>query len=166
MSSWEALKPGVTRERLGVGPEEVMERNAAIVYGRLTQVGFGAKPLRHSLNYEAITGVIRSVGPVAGACSAPPAARRLRGWRFDDGVRRRLRTLESRQSGRGQIVDAAMTDGVLRRVSVFYGMQASGMHTTEMAPTSSMAGPPSMPSTNVPMAATCPSLRSSRISMP
>ena len=64
----EAFRPGVT-ERLGVGPEEVMERNPAIVYGRLTgwgQHGPLAHSAGHSLNYEAITGVIRSVGPVGG----------------------------------------------------------------------------------------------------
>ena len=39
---------------------------------------------------------------------------------------------EAKQSGQGQVVDAAMTDGVASLASVFYGLQASGMHTTEL----------------------------------
>ena len=60
-----------------------------------------------------------------------------------------------------------MTDGVASlAASAFYGMQASGMHTTEIGTNLFDGGAPFMPSTNVPMAATCPSLRSSRISTP
>ena len=39
---------------------------------------------------------------------------------------------EAKQSGKGQVIDVAMTDGVASLASVFYGMQASGMHTTEI----------------------------------
>ncbi|MEZ5247384.1 MAG: CaiB/BaiF CoA-transferase family protein [Acidimicrobiales bacterium] len=131
----EAFRPGVA-ERLGVGPEHVMDRNPAIVYGRLTgwgQTGALASSAGHSLNYEAITGVIRSVGPVGGP---PVPLLQLLGDFAGGGLTLAFGVVcalwEAKQSGRGQVVDAAMTDGVASLASVFYGMQASGMHTTEL----------------------------------
>ncbi|MFT5200861.1 MAG: alpha-methylacyl-CoA racemase [Candidatus Aldehydirespiratoraceae bacterium] len=131
----EAFRPGVA-ERLGVGPEEVMARNEAIVYGRLTgwgQTGVLSHSAGHSLNYEAITGVIRSVGPTGGP---PVPLLQLLGDFAGGGLTMAFGVMcalwESRQSGKGQVVDAAMTDGVASLASVFYGMQASGMHTTEI----------------------------------
>src|SRR5207302_6465433 len=64
----EAMRPGVA-ERLGVGPETAMARNPRLVYGRLTgwgQEGPLAQSAAHSINYEAITGAIGSIGPVGG----------------------------------------------------------------------------------------------------
>ena len=60
----EAFRPGVV-ERLGVGPDDVLGRNPRIVYGRLTgwgQDGPLARHAGHSLNYEAVTGVIHAIG--------------------------------------------------------------------------------------------------------
>ena len=60
----EAFRPGVV-ERLGVGPDDVLGRNPRIVYGRLTgwgQDGPLAQQAGHSLNYEAVTGVIHAIG--------------------------------------------------------------------------------------------------------
>lgn len=131
----EAFRPGVT-ERLGVGPDEVMARNPAIVYGRLTgwgQTGVLAPSAGHSLNYEAITGVIGSVGPAGGP---PVPVMQLLGDFAGGGLTMAFGVMcalwEAKQSGRGQVVDAAMTDGVASLASVFYGMQASGMHTTDL----------------------------------
>lgn len=131
----EAFRPGVA-ERLGVGPDEVMGVNPAIVYGRLTgwgQSGELASSAGHSLNYEAITGVIRSVGPVGG----PPVPQlQLLGDFAGGGLTLAFGVVcalwEARASGEGQVIDAAMTDGVASLASVFYGMQASGMHTTDI----------------------------------
>ena len=70
----ESFRPGVV-ERLGVGPEAAMARNPGLVYGRLT--GWGQEgPLAptaagHSLNYEAITGVIRAIGRPGQSAAAP-----------------------------------------------------------------------------------------------
>jgi alpha-methylacyl-CoA racemase len=131
----EAFRPGVA-ERLGVGPEEVMSRNPAMVYGRLTgwgQTGPLATSAGHSLNYEAITGVIRSIGPAGGP---PVPVLQLLGDFAGGGLTLAFGVVcalwEAKHSGRGQVVDAAMTDGVASLASVFYGMQASGMHTTDI----------------------------------
>ncbi|MEQ8839973.1 MAG: CaiB/BaiF CoA-transferase family protein [Acidimicrobiales bacterium] len=131
----EAFRPGVA-ERLGVGPDHVMARNPAMVYGRLTgwgQSGALAHSAGHSLNYEAITGVIRSIGPEGGP---PVPLLQLLGDFAGGGLTMAFGVVcalwETRQSGKGQVVDAAMTDGVASLASVFYGMQASGMHTTDL----------------------------------
>jgi alpha-methylacyl-CoA racemase len=131
----ESFRPGVA-ERLGVGPEVVMARNPRIVYGRLTgwgQTGPLAPAAGHSLNYEAITGVIRAIGPRGG----PPVpllnivgdfagGGLLLAW----GVVCAL--FEAQRSGRGQVVDAAMVDGAMNLLGVFFQMAASGSHTEEM----------------------------------
>ena len=123
-------------ERLGVGPDAVMARNPAIVYGRLTgwgQTGALAHSAGHSLNYEAITGVTRSIGPIGGP---PVPLLQLLGDFAGGGLTMAFGVVcalwEARQSGEGQVVDAAMTDGVASLAGVFYGMQASGVHTTEI----------------------------------
>jgi alpha-methylacyl-CoA racemase len=131
----EAFRPGVA-ERLGVGPDDVMGRNPAIVYGRLTgwgQTGSLAHSAGHSLNYEAITGVIRSIGPEGGP---PVPLLQLLGDFAGGGLTLAFGVVcalwEAKQSGEGQVIDAAMTDGVASLASVFYGMQASGMHSTDI----------------------------------
>ena len=131
----ESFRPGVA-ERLGVGPDDVMGRNPAMVYGRLTgwgQTGALAHSAGHSLNYEAISGVIRSVGTPGG----PPVPQlNLLGDFAGGGLSLAFGVVcalwESRQSGQGQVIDVAMTDGVISLATVFYGMAASGMHTDEI----------------------------------
>ena len=131
----EAFRPGVA-ERLGLGPETVMARNPRLVYGRLTgwgQDGPLAHAAGHSLNYEAISGAIGSIGPVGGP--PVPLLQVLGdfaggGLSLAYGVSCAL--LAAQRTGRGQVVDAAMTEGVMSLYSVFYGMSASGMHTDQI----------------------------------
>lgn len=130
----ESFRPGVV-ERLGVGPDVVLDRNPRIVYGRLTgwgQDGPLAPTAGHSLNYEAVTGVVRAVGRP----EVPPAPLLTvlgdfagGGLSLAYGVVCAL--LSAQRTGRGQVVDAAMVDGVASVASVFYTMAASGMHTAE-----------------------------------
>jgi alpha-methylacyl-CoA racemase len=131
----EAFRPGVA-ERLGLGPEPVMARNPRLVYGRLTgwgQDGPLAHSAGHSLNYEAISGAIGSIGPVGGP--PVPLLQVLGdfaggGLSLAYGVSCAL--FAAQRTGRGQVVDAAMTEGVMSLYSVFYGMSASGMHTDQI----------------------------------
>jgi alpha-methylacyl-CoA racemase len=131
----ESFRPGVA-ERLGVGPEHAMARNPKLVYGRLTgwgQDGPLAQRAGHSLNYESITGAIGSVSTPYG-----PPVPMLQvlgdfaggGLHLAYGVVCAL--LEAQRSGKGQVVDAAMVDGVASIFSVFYGMSRSGMHTDDI----------------------------------
>jgi alpha-methylacyl-CoA racemase len=131
----ESFRPGVA-ERLGVGPEPAMARNPKLVYGRLTgwgQDGPLADRAGHSLNYESLTGAIGSVSTPHG-----PPVPMLQvlgdfaggGLHLAYGVVCAL--LEAQRSGKGQVVDAAMVDGVASIFSVFYGMSRSGMHTDDI----------------------------------
>lgn len=127
----ESFRPGVM-ERLGLGPDVVLGRNPRIVYGRLTgwgQEGPLAHAAGHSLNYEALTGVIRAVGPPGGA---PVPVLQLLGDFAGGGLQLAFgvvcAVLEARRSGRGQVVDVAMTDGVIALAATYYSMHRMGMH--------------------------------------
>lgn len=128
----EAFRPGVC-ERLGIGPDVLLARNPKLIYGRLTgwgQDGPLSHSAGHSLNYEAITGAISSIG----SPGMPPVPMLQvfgdfagGGLHFAFGVVCAL--LEVQKSGKGQVVDAAMVDGVMSIFQVFYGMTKSGFHT-------------------------------------
>lgn len=131
----ESFRPGVV-ERIGLGPDRLLKDNPQIVVGRLTgwgQEGPLAQAAGHSLNYEAITGVTRTIGPRGGP---PVPALQILGDFAGGGLHLAYGVvcalLEARQSGRGQVVDVAMTDGVMSLMAVFYGMSATGMHSDEM----------------------------------
>lgn len=131
----EAFRPGVA-ERLGLGPEVVGARNPRIVYGRLTgwgQDGPLANSAGHSLNYEAITGAIGSIG---GRDGRPVPLLQVLGDFAGGGLLLAFglvcALLEAQRSGVGQVVDAAMVDGVMSLYTPFYGMAESGMHTEQI----------------------------------
>jgi alpha-methylacyl-CoA racemase len=125
----EAFRPGVA-ERLGIGPEACFARNARVVYGRMTgwgQTGPLAQSAGHDLNYIGLTGLLHQIGPTGGKPVVP-----LNvigdfgggGLLLAFGVVCAL--LEARQSGRGQVVDAAMLDGSLSFMAMFFGYRALG----------------------------------------
>jgi len=124
----EAFRPGVA-ERLGIGPEPCLARNPRLVYGRLTgwgQTGPLAPMAGHDLNYISLSGVLHQIGPTGGTPVVP-----LNvigdfgggGLLMAYGIACAL--LESRQSGRGQVVDAAMVDGSLSFMAMFFGYKAA-----------------------------------------
>lgn len=131
----ESFRPGVV-ERLGVGPDVVLERNPRIVFGRLTgwgQTGPLAHAAGHSLNYEAITGVVRAIGPRSGP---PVPLLNIVGDFAGGGLQLAYgvvcAVLEAKTSGRGQVIDCAMVDGVMSLATPFYAMHESGMTTDEL----------------------------------
>ena len=130
----ESFRPGVA-ERLGVGPDDAMARNPKLVYGRMTgwgQDGPLAHSAAHSLNYESLTGAIGSIGPEHGP---PIPLLQVLGDFAGGGLHLAFGVVcalfEAQRSGKGQVVDAAMVDGVASIYSVFYGMSRSGMHTED-----------------------------------
>lgn len=127
----ESMRPGVA-ERLGLGPEVVLARRPTIVYGRLTgwgQEGPLAHAAGHSLNYEALCGAVGSIGPRGGP---PVPLLQVLGDFAGGGLHLAYGVvcalLAVARTGEGQVVDAAMVDGVLSLYSVFYSMVANGMH--------------------------------------
>ncbi|MBC5766227.1 CaiB/BaiF CoA transferase family protein [Ramlibacter albus] len=125
----EGFRPGVM-ERLGLGPDECLARNPALVYGRMT--GWGQDgPLAHSaghdINYIALTGALHAIGPREGK---PVVPLNLIGdfgggaLYLAFGIVSAL--LEARASGHGQVVDAAIVDGTLSLMGMVYGRLAAG----------------------------------------
>lgn len=142
----EAFRPGVC-ERLGIGPEALFDCNPRLIYARLTgwgQDGPLAKVAGHSLNYEAITGAVGSIGPRDGP--PIPLLQVLGdfaggGLHFAFGVLAAV--FEAQRSGRGQVVDVAMVDGVLSLFSVYYAMSRTGYHSDEVGTNFFDGGSPS-----------------------
>ncbi|MGH3770645.1 MAG: CaiB/BaiF CoA transferase family protein [Pseudonocardiaceae bacterium] len=126
----EGLRPGVT-ERLGVGPADCHARNQLLVYARMTgwgQDGPLADRAGHDINYLALSGVLHAVGN-AGGKPVPPL--NLVGD-FGGGsmflVAGVLAALwERERSGAGQVVDAAMVDGVSVLAQMFWSLRAPGL---------------------------------------
>lgn len=112
----EGFRPGVM-ERLGLGPSEVFARNPALVYGRMTgwgQEGPLAQTAGHDINYIALSGALAAIGEK----DAPPVPPLNLVGDYGGGslylVTGMLAALlEVRTSGKGQVVDAAICDGVL-----------------------------------------------------
>ena len=126
----EGFRPGVA-ERLGLGPEQCLARNPALVYGRMTgwgQHGPLAQEPGHDINYIALTGALHAIGP-AGGDSVPPL--NLVGDFGGGGMLLALGVLgallHARGSGQGQVVDAAMTDGTALLLAMTYGLLGQGL---------------------------------------
>jgi alpha-methylacyl-CoA racemase len=125
----EGLRPGVA-ERLGVGPEVAAARNPRLVYGRMTgwgQDGPLAARVGHDIDYLAVSGALAAVG-AAGGPPVPPlnlvADFGGGSMLLVAGVLAAL--VERASSGAGQVVDAAMVDGVSTLLAMTWGMRAAG----------------------------------------
>ena len=132
---FEGFRPGVM-ERLGLGPDVCSQRNERIVFGRMT--GWGQKgPLAnaagHDINYISLTGALAAIGR-PGSPPVPPL--NLIGDFGGGGMLLALglvaALLESKESKKGQVVDAAMTDGSALLMTMIYTMQSSGVWKTSM----------------------------------
>lgn len=124
----EGFRPGVM-ERLGLGPDVCLARNPQLVYGRITgwgQTGPLAHTAGHDINYIALTGALHAIG----GADAPVPPLNLVGD-FGGGAMfiafgMVCALLEARQSGKGQVVDAAMTDGAALLMAMQYHFKSMG----------------------------------------
>ncbi|HMO47372.1 MAG TPA: CaiB/BaiF CoA-transferase family protein [Rubrivivax sp.] len=128
----EGFRPGVT-ERLGLGPAVCLARNPRLVYARMTgwgQDGPLAMEAGHDINYLAITGALGSLG-APGTPPPPPLnlVADLGGGAMYLAVGVLSAVLSARASGRGQVVDAAMIDGVIHLMSAFQAYRQQGTWT-------------------------------------
>jgi alpha-methylacyl-CoA racemase len=110
----EGFRPGVA-ERLGIGPDAVLARNPRLVYGRMTgwgQDGPLAPTAGHDITYLAVTGLLHGIGPAAGP-PVPPAnyVADFGGGAMFLATGLLAALLSARATGRGQVIDAAMTEG-------------------------------------------------------
>lgn len=125
----EGYRPGVM-ERLGLGPDVCLQSNPRLVYARMTgwgQHGPFAPRAGHDINYIAISGVLNAIGSAEG----PPAIPlNLIGDFGGGGMMLAMGVLagvlNARVSGKGQVIDAAMTDGSALLSSMMWGYMQSG----------------------------------------
>lgn len=130
----EGFRPGVM-ERLGLGPDVCEARNPGIVFGRMTgwgQSGPLSNAAGHDINYISIGGALGAMGN-PGEVPTPPL--NLVGD-FGGGAMYLLTgilaaLIEKGKSGKGQVIDAAMTDGTASLQTLFYGLMAMNMWTTD-----------------------------------
>jgi alpha-methylacyl-CoA racemase len=126
----EGFRPGVA-ERLGLGPDACLARNPRLVYGRMTgwgQEGPLARTAGHDIGYIAVTGALHAIGRAGGPPQVPV---NLLGD-FGGGAMYLVvgvlaALLESRTSGQGQVVDAAIVDGTAHLSTMLLGMLAGGL---------------------------------------
>ena len=126
---FEGFRPGVT-ERLGLGPDDCLARNARLVYGRMTgwgQEGPIAHAAGHDINYIGLAGALHAIGEPNGK-PVPPlnlvgdfgGGGMLLAYGLVCGM------LEASRSGKGQVIDAAMVDGAASLMAMFFSMVGFG----------------------------------------
>jgi alpha-methylacyl-CoA racemase len=123
----EGFRPGVM-ERIGLGPDVLLNDNSRLVYGRMTgfgQTGPYAAMAGHDINYIALSGALHAAGR-AGHSPTPP----LNiigdfgggGMMLSFGILAAI--IHARTSGKGQVVDCAMTEGSAVLMSMIYSLRA------------------------------------------
>jgi alpha-methylacyl-CoA racemase len=128
----EGFRPGVA-ERLGLGPQQCWERNERLVYGRLTGWGqTGSSAAGHDITYIAMTGALHAIGRAGQPPGVPLCLLGdLAGGSMYLVTGVLAAVIEARSSGRGQVVDASIVDGVAALMTPIYGMVGSGQWTDE-----------------------------------
>ncbi|RFP87803.1 CoA transferase [Rhodobacteraceae bacterium 63075] len=125
----EGFRPGVM-ERMGLGPDDCAARNPRLVFARMTgwgQDGPLAQTAGHDINYLGLTGFLHALGPEDGV-PAPPLNI---GADYGGGTMFLLfgilaALFERGQSGKGQVVDAAMVDGASAMMALVHSFIARG----------------------------------------
>jgi alpha-methylacyl-CoA racemase len=122
---FEGFRPGVM-ERLGLGPDVALARNPRLVYGRMTgwgQTGPLAKAAGHDINYIAISGALDAIGPADKPVPPLNLVGDFGGGALYLAFGLLAGVIHARETGKGQVVDCAMSDGAASLMSMFYGLQ-------------------------------------------
>ena len=130
----EGMRPGVM-ERLGLGPEICLQRNPALVYGRMTgwgQSGPLASAAGHDINYIALSGALWFSGlPGTVPTAAPTLVGDLGGGALYLALGMLGGILHAKNTGSGQVVDAAIVDGSANLMNLLLSAHAAGMQPFE-----------------------------------
>lgn len=130
----EGFRPGVM-ERLGLGPDTCLARNPKLVYGRMTgwgQTGPLADAAGHDINYLSLSGALHAIGEPGGKPVAPlNLVADCGGGAMLLAVGVLAGVIAARNTGQGQVIDAAMTDGSALLMSMMYTLKAMGQWTQE-----------------------------------
>ncbi len=124
----EGFRPGVM-ERFGLGPEETMAANTRLVYGRMTgwgQDGPRSATAGHDINYLALAGVLGAIGTAERVVPPLNLVADFGGGAMFLAVGVLAATIARGSTGKGQVVDAAMVDGVAHLSSMFHVAMTQG----------------------------------------
>ena len=126
----EGFRPGVM-ERLGLGPDACLARNPRLAYGRLTgwgQSGPLSQAAGHDLNYVALSGLLNHSGHREAPPAIPPTVvGDVGGGAMFMAVGLLSAVISARSTGRGQVVDAAITDGCALMATLIQGLRVQGL---------------------------------------
>lgn len=126
---FEGNRPGVA-ERLGFGPDVCLERNPRIVYGRMTgwgQTGPLAHSAGHDYNYISLTGAAAAIGTKETPVPPLNVVGDFAAGSLFLVIGMLSALLDAKSSGKGQVVDAAITDGSAHLMSIFYSLDKLGL---------------------------------------
>jgi alpha-methylacyl-CoA racemase len=131
---FEGFRPGVM-ERLGLGPDDCMAVNPRLVYGRMTgwgQTGPLSRVAGHDINYISLTGSLHAIGR-SGDKPVPPLnlAGDFGGGAMFLAFGMVCALLEVQESGKGQVIDAAITDGSALLMTLVLSFEAQGQWSLE-----------------------------------
>ncbi|MBO7934038.1 CoA transferase, partial [Burkholderia pseudomallei] len=130
----EGMRPGVM-ERLGLGPDACLARNPKLVYGRVTgwgQYGPLASSAGHDINYIALAGALWYAGQPGHPPIAPPSLiGDIGGGALYLAVGLLAGIMSARETGRGQVVDAAIVDGCAHMQNLLLSLKGINQMNTE-----------------------------------
>ncbi|BAT58059.1 E-cinnamoyl-CoA:R-phenyllactate CoA transferase [Variibacter gotjawalensis] len=122
------MRPGVM-ERLGLGPDVCLARNARLVYGRMTgwgQDGPLAQAAGHDINYISISGVLHAIGTAKQPVPPLNVVGDMGGGAMFLAMGLLAAIIEAKNSGKGQVVDVAMSEGSAYLALGCFGLQSAG----------------------------------------
>ncbi|MGZ6014036.1 MAG: CaiB/BaiF CoA transferase family protein [Caulobacteraceae bacterium] len=125
---FEGFRPGVM-ERLGLGPDVALKRNPKLVFGRMTgwgQTGPYANAAGHDMNYIAITGALHAIGTEEKPIPPLNLVGDFGGGALYLAFGLLAGVIHARETGQGQVIDCAMSDGAASLMAMFYGFKAAG----------------------------------------
>lgn len=131
----EGFRPGVA-ERLGIAPADCWAYNSALVYGRITgwgQTGPMAQRAGHDINYLGLSGVLAAIGPTSKPAIPLNLIGDYAGGSLFLVMGMLAAMLSAQRSGKGQVVDAAITDGCASLMSLIYSFDALGLWSVNRA---------------------------------
>ena len=122
------MRPGVM-ERLGLGPDVCLKRNPRLIYGRMTgwgQTGPLADVAGHDINYISLSGVLHAIGTKERPVPPLNVIGDMGGGAMFLILGLLSGILEAKNSGQGQVVDVAMTEGSAYLAMACFGLASSG----------------------------------------
>lgn len=128
----EGFRPGVA-ERLGVGPDDAHAVNPSLVYGRMSgwgQDGPWAQRAGHDINYLSVTGALEAIGPPGSPALPLNLVGDYAGGSLQLVIGVLAALVRRAATGRGEIVDAAIVDGVPVLLELVYALDALGLWST------------------------------------